>query len=327
MTRSWMKFFLSLVIVPLLAVGCGDDGLESGTSEVTLLLTDAAGEHVDNVWIEIVEIYLQGTGGRQTLFTPEDGEALGLVELTDLADETLGLVADVEVPAGSYGQLRFVIGSAVLESDGRFFSFDGAVPPGEDPGTFQADGQLNCPSCTQTGIKALLPQDEAQIDVGSTILVLDFDVARSFGQEAGMSGMWVMAPVIVVTELGFSGTITGSVALAEGVAIPECPAGTVRDITLFEATATAASLTDENGDPVVFTDSPDANGALAFEFLEPDSYTMGFTSPLQLTDTHEMVFEASVSPANVTVSSGDEVSVGYEITSATCQEIATTNGG
>lgn len=40
----------------------------------------------------------------------------------------------------------------------------------------------------------------------------------------GRSGKWIMHPVIVATELDFSGSIAGTVALADEVGIPACPA-------------------------------------------------------------------------------------------------------
>lgn len=318
----WMKrYALPLVLLPLVAVAC-DDGTTPQQTAVSLQLTDQPGDLVDNVWIEIEEIYLQGTGGREVLVTPAEADALGLKELTALDDETLTLVEDELVPSGSYGQLRFVIASAVLEADGQFYSFNGAVPPTSDPETFQPDGDLVCPSCSQTGIKALLPQEELPIEGDQKIVVLDFDVSRSFGREAGASGQWVMTPIIVATDLGFTGGITGTVSLAEGVSIPDCPAdpATERDITVFEATATAQSLVDdETGDPVVYTDSPDSEGNLSFEFLGPDTYDMHFTTPLAVTDGYELAFTATVEPTELDVTSGDQASVAYTIDSATCQ--------
>jgi len=320
--HGFLRRFALLLLLPL-AIGACDDGTDLDQTNLSLELTDAAGEQVDNVWIEIEEIYLQGTGGREVLVTPSEADGLGLVELTALEDETLPLIEDKPVPSGSYGQLRFVIASAVLEADGSFYSYNGAVPPTAGDG-FQADGDLVCPSCAQTGIKALLPQDELPIEGDQKIIVLDFDVARSFGREAGMSGQWVMTPIIVATDLGFTGGITGTVSLAEGVSVPTCPADSDNDwdVTVFQATATAQNLTDDLGDAVVYTDHPDSEGNLTFEFLDPDTYDLGFSNPIQVTDTHQIDFGATVNPTTVDVTSGGQASgVTYTIDSADCQEI------
>ncbi|MFP3947808.1 MAG: DUF4382 domain-containing protein, partial [Longimicrobiales bacterium] len=267
-------------------------------------------------------IYLQGTAGPVTLLSTSEAEGLGLIELTELENETLSLVEDEAVPSGSYGQLRFVIDRAVLEAGGSFYSYNGAVPPTAGEG-FQADGDLVCPSCSQTGIKALLPQDELPVEGDQKVIVLDFDVSRSFGQDAGTSGMWVMTPIIVATDLGFTGGITGTVSLGDGVSIPQCPEGTDRDITVFQATATAQTLDDESGDDVVYTDHPDTEGNLAFDFLDPDTYELGYDSPIQVADGWELRFTADFSPTSVDVTSGDQTTgVAYTIDSAVCEEIS-----
>lgn len=350
MLRRWMRLGLFLGLLPAVAVACDDGATPTTTGEsaqVSLLLTDAPGEHVDNVWIEAGEIYLQGAegegdeedGGREILFTASEGDDLGLVNLLELADETLVLTEDVEIPAGTYGQLRFVVESAVLESGGSFYSLNGAVPPTwneEEDGEFVADGNLMCPSCQQSGLKVLLPQDEFPLESGQHIYVIDFDVARSFGQQAGRSGMWVMHPVMVATELGFTGSVDGTVALAEDVSIPMCPAddpdadppveGEEWDITVFQATATAQNLVDDEENPLTYTTSPNTEGDLSFGFLAPDTYDLGFATPVEVTDTHQLVFEATMDPGSIDVSSGSESTVSYTIDSAACEEIPTDGG-
>lgn len=341
MISKMTRFILPLLVLPLFVVACDDDPTTTGTAEVSLLLTDALGDHVDNVWIEIDSIYLQGTGGRTVLFdAEEDNPDLGLVELTalggdpDVGEEGVAveLISGVEVPPGTYGQLRFVIGSAVLESGGGFWSFNGAEVPEDHPsfGDFEAStpGVLKCPSCTQTGIKALLPQDEATIEEGSHIVVLDFDVGRSFGREAGMSGQWVMSPVIVATELEFSGAVAGTVDFARDpedesvitATLPaECPSGTEIQPTaildFFEVTATGTD--DEEHTADVGTD-----GSYAFAVLRADTYTMGFTSPRVINDDGDALSydDVDISETSVELASGTVVTVDYTINTVTCSE-------
>src|SRR6185503_15979159 len=145
--------------------------------------TDAPGD-VDSVWVEISEIYLQGSG-RTTLLSEEDAEGLGLIELTRLAGTTLELASDVTIDAGHYGQLRFVVEGAVLETEGgAVYTFNAAHPHG-----VAATGPLTCPSCTTSGLKVLLPGEVGNFEGGSSnIVLLDFDVSQSFGHEAG--GGW-----------------------------------------------------------------------------------------------------------------------------------------
>lgn len=285
-------------------------------AHVSLALTDAPGD-VDSVWVEIGEVYLQGTGGRVTLLDEDDAADLGLIELTQLAGATLDLVSDVAIDAGNYGQLRFVVEGAVLETeDGEVFTYQATHPHGA-----AATGSLTCPSCTTTGIKVLLPGDVANLEAGAHIIVLDFDVSQSFGHDTGGSA-WVMHPVIRGVEIEFSGAVTGTVDVARDgggaplVTIPECPAGTPRGLSAFVPRAVAETLTDDLGDPVVATAPVDDDGTFGFPYLYPDDYDLGYVADVEV-DGSTLTFEATA-PGVVTVGDGAQVEVAYIITSAVC---------
>jgi hypothetical protein len=303
-----------LVALAGMAAACSDT---SGPqiAHVSLALADAPGD-VDSVWVEIGEIYLQGTGGRTTLLSGEDAADLGLVELTKLAGTTLDLVSDVPIDAGNYGQLRFVVEGAVLETeDGEVFTFQAEHPHGA-----ASTGSLTCPSCTTTGIKVLLPGEVANLEAGAHIIVLDFDVSQSFGHDAG-SG-WVMHPVIRGVEIEFSGAVTGTVDVerdGEGnplVTIPECPAGTARGLSAFVPRAVSETLVDDFGDPVVATAIVAEDGTFGFPYLFPDDYDFGYVADVEV-DGSTLTFEADA-PGIVAVGDGAQIQVSYTITSAVC---------
>ena len=272
------------------------------------------------VWVEIGEIYLQGGGneGRTMLLGAAEADGLGLVELTQLAGATLDLVSDVDIAVGSYGQLRFVIEGAVLETDdGEVFTFNAAHPLGT-PST----GSLTCPSCAQTGIKVLLPGEVADLEAGAHLIVLDFDVSQSFGHAAGQSGSWVMHPVIRAAELGFTGAVTGTVDVERDtngdplVTIPACPAPTPRDLTAYIPEAVAQTLTDDLGDPVRATTAVASDGSFSFLFLHPDEYDFGFVTDVDFGGA-TLTFGADA-PGLLDVMSGANLVATYTITSATC---------
>ncbi len=304
-----------LAAMPLLGTACSDQGPE--IAHVSLALTDAPGD-VDSVWVEIGEVYLQGGGGgRVTLLDEDDAEALGLIEITQLAGATLDLVSDVTVEAGNYGQLRFVVEGAVLETeDGEVFTYNATHPHGAT-----ATGSLTCPSCSTTGIKVLLPGDVANLEEGAHLIVLDFDVSQSFGHDTGGSS-WVMHPVIRGAEVEFSGSIVGTVDVArdgEGdplVMIPECPAGTPRDVTAFVPRAVAQTLTDDLGDPVIATAIVQSDSTFSFPWLHPDNYDLDYVAAVEL-GTSTLSFVAT-DPGIVTIGDGSELAVVYTITAATC---------
>jgi hypothetical protein len=284
-----------------------------------LALTDNPGD-VESVWVDVGEIYLQGGGalGRVVLLSEGEADALGLIELTELAGTTLDLVSDVEIGAGNYGQLRFVIDGAVLETEqGDVFTLDATHPDG-----LPATGSLTCPSCTDTGIKVLLPGEVADLDEGAHLIVLDFDVSQSFGHPTGQPTEWVMHPVIRGAELGFTGNVSGTVDVERDtngdplVTIPECPAGTPRDLTAFVPRAVAQTLTDDLGDPITATAVVAGDGSFSFSFLSPDGYDFGYVSEIEL-GTSILTFVATA-PGVLDVSSGADLDVEYVITSATC---------
>jgi hypothetical protein len=312
------RWITPVVALTLLAVGCSDPS-GSETAQVSLALTDNPGD-VDSVWVEIGEIYLQGGGaqGRVTLLSEADAEGLGMIELTQLAGTTLDLVSDVTIDAGNYGQLRFVVESAVLETeDGDVFTFNATHPHG-----LPATGSLTCPSCSTTGIKVLLPGDVANLDGGSHLIVLDFDVSQSFGHPTGQTTGWVMHPVIRGAELAFSGGVHGTVDVARDVnnnplvTIPNCPAGTARDITSFIPEAVAQTLTDDLGDPLRATSTVASDSTFSFAYLHPDQYVLGFIANVDFGG--DTLTFAATAPGLVNVTSGADLDVTYTITSAVC---------
>ena len=312
------KRIAPLVLLLLLAVGCSD-ATRSETALVSLALTDNPGD-VDSVWVELREIYLQGggAGGRVTLLSEGDAAGLGLIELTQLAGTTLDLVSDVEISAGNYGQLRFVVDGAVLETEeGDVFTLNAEHPHGAI-----ATGSLTCPSCTNTGIKVLLPGDVANLDGGAHVIVLDFDVSQSFGHPTGQPTAWVMHPVIRGAELGFTGTVSGVVDVERDtngdplVTIPECPAGTERDVTAFVPQAVAQTLTDDLGDPLTATTAVAGDGSFSFTYLSPDQYDLGYVADIDFGGS-TLTF-AAAGPGIVDVTNAAALEVEYTITSATC---------
>lgn len=320
--NTMLKNALATLLVLGVVVAC-DDSEVTGTNGdddaalASVYLTDAPGD-VEAVWVDVLEIYLQGDDGREVLLD----EPTGLVELTSLAGTATPLVQDEEVESGSYGQLRFVIGGAVLETtDGDVFSKDET----EHPDGMEATGQLHCPSCSESGIKVLLRGEDLVLEEGANEFLLDFDVTQTFGREAGQSGMWVMRPVIHGVRMIEMGSISGTVAVATDdednpvVTIPECPAGTARGLDDFVPTATAHELTDDEGAPIVRTGTTSSEGTFQVLGLTPDGYTMGYMAESEY-EGATLEWTATVDPTDVDVGEGEDVTdVAYTITGASCE--------
>jgi len=175
----------------LFATACGEPATvnTSGNARVTVLLTDDPGDVLE-AWVTIDEIYLQGDGRSVLLDEPVSANLVALV------DETMTLLQDVVVPAGTYAALRFVISGACILVEGETeTTVYSTSPEYECPAEGDATGTLVAPSFDASGLKVNFPESLV-LDEGETTFLVDFDVAESFGQQAGQSGMWVMHPVI-----------------------------------------------------------------------------------------------------------------------------------
>lgn len=166
----------------------------NGTTSLSVQLKDAAGD-VQHAFVTITEVDLLGTGGVHVLTsTPVT------TDLLTLASDALTLVQDVEVPSGTYHELRFKISGACVAVDdgnggGTVYATDGydSTPCGGEAG-----GTLRAPSYATSGLKVQMTGGALTLDAPEKILLVDFDVTQSFGHEA--SG-WVMHPVVTGGEL------------------------------------------------------------------------------------------------------------------------------
>jgi Domain of unknown function (DUF4382) len=182
------------VAIALTALVSCDSQSPNNTTALSVRLKDASGD-VQHAFVTITEVDLLGTGGTQVLTsTPVT------TDLLTLATDVLPLVQDVEVPSGTYHELRFKIngaclavddgsgGSAIYATDG----YDSTLCGGEPTGTLRA------PSFGQSGLKVKMTGDALVLDTPSKILLVDFDVTQSFGHEANG---WVMHPVVTGGEI------------------------------------------------------------------------------------------------------------------------------
>ena len=189
----------ALALLVLAGSSCTEAPTAPRNGALRLLLKDAPGD-VSKALVTIERIYLQ----------PDSGSDAGRVILRDtpvtvdlltLSDSTMVLLDSVAIPAGRYHQLRFVISGGYLEivaSDTTQRLIYASSPAyAALPSDATVDGELGMPSYAQSGLKVKLPGDAVQVDAGGLVtLVVDFNVAQSFGRAAGASGRWVMSPVV-----------------------------------------------------------------------------------------------------------------------------------
>ncbi len=297
MLRSRTIPRLSCLFVVLGLAACGDT-TGSDATRLSLRLTDAPGDLAEAT-VRIDEIYLQGgadddsASNRLVLYS--GGESFDLLTLS--GGRTAELVSGVEIPAGTYSQLRMVIGEAsVTTLDDRVYS--------------TTNGTLQTPSFASSGLKIKLPGGSVRVDGPAMILLVDFDVSQSFGKAAGNSGRWVMHPVVSATNLELSGGIVGSVALGEGVALPDC-GGTPSDLVRFVPQASAGEVT--------LSGSTAADGSYGISYVAPGDYTLGYAAAVGFENGDTLAFTAAATPADVAVGSGANAMSNYVVSAASCK--------
>lgn len=299
-------------LVLLAAAGlaaCSDSSTGSDSGRISIKLTDAPGD-VRAAVVTIDRVYLQASEGegddggrvilRDTPFT---------VDLLELRDTIADLVEDAIVPSGTYHQLRFVISGAYIEIEAasgasQYFATSGyAVPAGAS-----VAGELKTPSWNASGFKVKLPGDRITIEGDQKVLLVDFDVSRSFFRELG-NGDWIARPNLEATEFVATGSLAATLDIADTVSLPSIngSAVTLADFMAVLSDAQGGSethaLTDSDADGVYEAD---------FRFLVPGSYTLDFRAP-----SDSIVFTTSPGrPIAVTVGSGGAVTRSVTVTSA-----------
>lgn len=300
MFRKTLGILALALSLPLAA--CDDVTTVGEPGLLSLMLTDAPGDFTQ-AWVVIERIELAGGD--------EDGEGLVLREvafetdLLTLSNDVASLVEDETIPAGSYGQLRFVISDGCIgveQDDGSemVYASDGYDACGAP------DGNLQMPSFGQSGLKVTMPGGALQVDGDAHILLLDFDVSESFGRQAGNSGQWVMSPVIHAENISLSSSITVELTVADTVDL-DALSSSLAD---FQATL------DSETEPVFFTDD-DEDGVFTatFHFLMPDAdYEVAVG--LQESVTAYVFTLDPTSPQTVSLGSGESATIAFEVTSA-----------
>jgi len=284
--------------------GCSENA-GPGETELSIRLTDAAGD-IRAATVTISEIYLQGEGGRVVLL-----DEPVTTDLVTLANDTRDLVDGAIVPEGRYSELRFVITGGFVEvenEDGSTSIYSSSADYEGLPGGAVVAGELQMPSLGASGLKVKFGgQDALDVEGEQQILLVDFDVAQSFGQAAGNSARWVMNPVIKGADLTVSGGLTAELILGQNVTLPSIASDqqTLEDIS--------AVLTNEDGSDETLALTGSGNTASAeFRFLLPGTYTLRFATPVGMT-----IVTDPATPRTVTVDEGRNVTVTTTVTSAT----------
>ena len=171
--------FRPIRMISALAVAAGLAGCDgqgpSGTTSLSVMLKDAPGD-LQHAVVTVSEVDLVGSGGVHVLTqTPTT------VDLLTLAASATTLVHDVEVPSGTYTQLRFKITGACIAVDAGGGSSSIYSTAGYDPTPCggAATGTLQAPSFAESGLKITMAANALSLTGTQKILLVDFDVSQS----------------------------------------------------------------------------------------------------------------------------------------------------
>ena len=192
LTMQLRHLALAISIATIAACG-GGNGTAPGT--MRLSLTDAPACGYDNVFVTVEKVRVHQSSSADdndagwsevVLPTPQR------VDLLTLTNGTLLPLGQTELPAGTYTQMRLVLGST--------------PPPGSPAGTMAnsikptggVETELTTPSGQQSGLKMNVNIDIPSGQVAD--FAIDFDACKSF-VKSGNSGQYLLKPVLSVIPI------------------------------------------------------------------------------------------------------------------------------
>lgn len=259
----------ALATVLFVAAACdkSSTNLTQGNSgQVNLLLTDAPFPFAEVKRVDVFVVRIDGKtadtndteaanesdlNGWTTLVSPDT--SINLLDLTNGKTANLGVAT---LPAGTYRGFRLII-----DTDKSSVTLNDNTKP-----------DVKWPSAGKNGIRLLLDDPFVLGGTGSSSLLIDFDLGRSFvmrGNSISQNGL-LFKPVLRATTQQSTGTVTGSVHgdNATGIA-----AATI------EVLKNGTTLTDTNSENVVRSGMTEGSGNFTLAFIRPGTYVLRATPP------------------------------------------------
>lgn len=216
-----MRRLALLTSALLVLAACGTQ--PSGTSTVAVQVTDAPATEADHLYVDFGRIELMPAGdsedGVQTV--AEEGGRIDVLTLTNGTIEDLG---EIEVPAGTYHQVRIIVEDAQVVFGEE--SFDVKVPSGP-----------------QTGLKVNIDPPLVAAAGTTNLVTLDFDASRAVIETPPGSGEYQLKPT-GIRAVSEAGLLIGSVADA---ATSQPIAGATVDVLDPDGVVVTTAITEADG--------------------------------------------------------------------------------
>jgi hypothetical protein len=207
-----LVLFLSISAAALLVFSCSDStSPETGQGQLKITMVDAPAAYDQiNIAVNRVEVHRSGSDSSSGWFVINNNPAT--YNLLDLRNGVSVILGDNSLDAGSYTQIRLIIGT------GSNIVVDGITYP------------LEVPSGEQSGIKL---NHEFEIQSGLIYeLMLDFDAEHSIVLTG--NGQYKLKPVIRLIPTVISGTISGKINPISAAGYIYAISGTDTIVTIAE---------------------------------------------------------------------------------------------
>ena len=279
--------------------GAGDAPDTGAISGLTLRLTDAKVNSLEEVWVTFTQVTFQPADGRER-FTHVFDEPIS-VELTQLAGGgEVMLLDEYPLEPGDYQWLRLGVLSGEAHVDDTY-----VVEDLSQGGLFFP---LQCPSCAkeESGLKLLWPKDSTWETEGWADFTIDFDVRRSITlakPNAGPNKKYILKPVLKILSTELASTYIHGAVIDAGMTDPTLREDCV--VYVFEGDSPSvapddycsldfegAECDEVRGDTALTTANVDLDigtGDYVYRtmFLYPGTYTVALTCDQDAPDTEE----------------------------------------
>lgn len=291
--------------------GSGDSSSAEGTGTLSVNITDAPIDNVTSLIIAFSAVHVRQAGedgeeGSWLRYELDTIHQIDLLTLTGPVSEPL--LTDVDIPAGTYDEIRLIIVDGTAAGGDFYNTYLVTSDGGTEP--------LFVPSGTSSGLK--LKNPFVITAGGSTALTIDMDLSKSVMMTG--NGRYHLKPVLRVVDNLQYGHIGGSI---EAVNIEESCTRPNSKPKVYLYAAAEEPVEMSEGAPVIATSPVTLNeetGMFDYSigFVEVGEYVLALTcdgdldEPLTEENTEEETLVSFVESATVVVELGETVAAEFD---------------